>query len=596
MKKENWLRTVLSFAKECRLKMIISVICAIISVAGGIVPYIGVYQIIISFFEGRQTIKNVLFWSAICLAGYVVKLLFYAISTMLAHFSAYTILENMRLKIADRLMKAPLGTVLNQPVGKLKNVIVDRVETIELPLAHLIPEGISNLLLPIGVFVYIIMIDWRMALAAMVTVPIAVVAYAIMMRTFNKQYADYMESSNYVNSVIVEYVEGIEVIKAFGRSSSSYEKFEKAVESFKAYTLNWFESTWKLMNFGGAVLPSTILGTMPIGMYLYMNGSLSPADLTMCLILSLGIVAPLTSFTVFVNEAKAIEYAVNDAYEFLNLKELENPLELVNIHRYDIELKNVCFSYDTDKADNLNSTEKDVLNNINLKLPEGNFAALVGPSGGGKSTVARLITRFWDVDNGEVKIGGINIKSLPLSQLADTVSFVTQDNFLFNCSIMENIRLGNPSASDKEVINAAKAACCHEFIQNLDKGYDTNAGEAGGKLSGGEKQRIAIARAILKNAPIVIMDEATAFTDPENEDKIQKSIAALTKGKTLLVIAHRLSTIKNADQIIVMEKGCIINTGTHEELLKGCELYKGMWEAHIGAKKWAANNEKGGVK
>ncbi|MBU5485199.1 ABC transporter ATP-binding protein/permease [Clostridium sp. MSJ-11] len=596
MKKENWLRTVLSFAKECRLKMIISVICAIISVAGGIVPYIGVYQIIISFFEGRQTIKNVLFWSAICLAGYVVKLLFYAISTMLAHFSAYTILENMRLKIADRLMKAPLGTVLNQPVGKLKNVIVDRVETIELPLAHLIPEGISNLLLPIGVFVYIIMIDWRMAFAAMVTVPIAVVAYAIMMRTFNKQYADYMESSNYVNSVIVEYVEGIEVIKAFGRSSSSYEKFEKAVESFKAYTLNWFESTWKLMNFGGAVLPSTILGTMPIGMYLYMNGSLSPADLTMCLILSLGIVAPLTSFTVFVNEAKAIEYAVNDAYEFLNLKELENPLELVNIHRYDIELKNVCFSYDTDKADNLNSTEKDVLNNINLKLPEGNFAALVGPSGGGKSTVARLITRFWDVDNGEVKIGGINIKSLPLSQLADTVSFVTQDNFLFNCSIMENIRLGNPSASDKEVINAAKAACCHEFIQNLDKGYDTNAGEAGGKLSGGEKQRIAIARAILKNAPIVIMDEATAFTDPENEDKIQKSIAALTKGKTLLVIAHRLSTIKNADQIIVMEKGCIINTGTHEELLKGCELYKGMWEAHIGAKKWAANNEKGGVK
>ncbi|WP_315122039.1 ABC transporter ATP-binding protein [uncultured Clostridium sp.] len=596
MKKENWLRTVLAFAKECRLKMIISVICAIISVAGGIVPYVGVYQIIISFFEGRQTLKDVLFWSAICLAGYIVKLLFYAISTMLAHFSAYTILENMRLKIADRLMRAPLGTVLNQPVGKLKNVIIDRVETIELPLAHLIPEGISNLLLPIGVFIYIIMIDWRMALAAMVTVPIAVVAYAIMMKTFNKQYADYIESSNYVNSVIVEYVEGIEVIKAFNRSSSSYEKFEKAVESFKAYTLNWFESTWKLMNFGGAVLPSTILGTMPVGMYLYMNGSLSPADLTMCLILSLGIVAPLTSFTVFVNDSKAIEYAVNDAYEFLNLKGLENPLEPVNIHKYDIELKNVSFSYDTDKADNSNSTENDVLNNINLKLPQGNFAALVGPSGGGKSTVARLITRFWDVDKGEVKIGGINIKSLPLSQLADTVSFVTQDNFLFNCSIMENIRLGNPSASDKEVINAAKAACCHEFIQNLDNGYDTNAGEAGGKLSGGEKQRISIARAILKNAPIVIMDEATAFTDPENEDKIQKSIAALTKEKTLLVIAHRLSTIKNADQIIVMEKGCIVNTGTHEELLKGCELYKGMWKAHIGAKKWAANNEKGGVK
>lgn len=596
MKEKNWIGTVLTFASECRVKMILSVACAIISVAGGIVPYVGVYQIIISFFDGSQTIKSILFWSGICLAGYVVKLSFYAISTMLAHFSAYTILENMRLKIADRLMKAPLGTVLNQPVGKLKNVIVDRVETIELPLAHLIPEGISNLLLPIGVFLYIIMIDWRMALAALITVPIAVVAYAFMMKTFNKQYADYMESSNYVNSVVVEYVEGIEVIKAFNRSSSSYEKFEKAVKSFKAYTLNWFESTWKLMNFGGSVLPSTLLGTMPIGMYLYINGSLSPADLTMCLILSLGIVAPLTSFTVFVNEIKAIEYAVKDAYKFLNLKELENSLEPVTLHQYDIELKNVSFSYDTDKNDNLNSEENDVLNNINLKLSQGSFAALVGPSGGGKSTVARLIARFWDVSSGEVKIGGINIKKLPLSQLADTVSFVTQDNFLFNCSIMENIRLGDPKASDKEVINAAKAACCDEFIQNLDKGYDTNAGEAGGKLSGGEKQRIAIARAILKNAPIVIMDEATAFTDPENEDKLQKSIAALTKGKTLLVIAHRLSTIKNADKIIVMKKGCIINTGTHDELLKECELYKGMWEAHIGAKKWAANNEKGVVK
>ncbi|MHB9945587.1 multidrug ABC transporter permease [Clostridium botulinum] len=596
MKEKNWLITVLSFAKECKMKMIISVLCAIISVIGGLLPYVGVYQIIILFFNGRQTVKRILFWSVICLAGYVVKLVFYAISTTLSHFSAYTILENMRLKIADRLMKAPLGTVLNQPIGKIKNIIVDRVETIELPLAHMIPEGISNLLLPIGVFIYIIMIDWRMALASMITIPIAIIAYGFMMKTFSKQYKNYMESSNYVNSVIVEYVEGIEVIKAFNRSSSSYEKFEKAVEDFKVYTLNWFKSTWKLMNFGGAVLPSTLLGTMPIGMYLYINGSLTPADLTMCLILSLGIVAPLTSFTVFINDAKAIEFAVKDAYEFLNLKELENPLEPVNICRYDIELKDVFFSYNTYEDYNLNRENNYVLNNINLKLPEGKFTALVGPSGGGKSTVARLITRFWDVSKGEIKIGGTNIKKFPLSQLADTVSFVTQDNFLFNYSIMENIRLGNPGASDEEVINAAKKACCHEFIENLDNGYDTNAGEAGGKLSGGEKQRIAIARAILKNAPIIIMDEATAFTDPENEDKLQKSIAALTKGKTLLVIAHRLSTIRNADLIIVMEKGCILNTGTHEELLKECQLYKDMWQAHIGAKKWAANSEKGGVK
>ncbi|NFI06195.1 ABC transporter ATP-binding protein [Clostridium botulinum] len=586
MKEKNWLITVLSFAKECKMKMIISVLCAIISVIGGLLPYVGVYQIIILFFNGRQTVKRILFWSVICLAGYVVKLVFYAISTTLAHFSAYTILENMRLKIAHRLMKAPLGTVLNQPIGKIKNIIVDRVETIELPLAHMIPEGISNLLLPIGVFIYIIMIDWRMALASMITIPIAIIAYGFMMKTFSKQYKNYMESSNYVNSVIVEYVEGIEVIKAFNRSSSSYEKFEKAVEDFKVYTLNWFKSTWKLMNFGGAVLPSTLLGTMPIGMYLYINGSLTPADLTMCLILSLRIVAPLTSFTVFINDAKAIEFAVKDAYEFLSLKELENPLEPVNICRYDIELKDVFFSYNTYEDDNLNRENNYVLNNINLKLPEGKFTALVGPSGGGKSTVARLITRFWDVSKGKIKIGGTNIKKFPLSQLADTVSFVTQDNFLFNYSIMENIRLGNPGASDEEVINAAKKACCHEFIKNLDNGYDTNAGEAGGKLSGGEKQRIAIARAILKNAPIIIMDEATASVDPENEHAIQKAISALVHGKTIIIIAHRLATIENEDQILVVDGGCVVQRGAHKELINQKGVYKRFLDIRKTAEEW----------
>jgi len=594
MKENNWLVTVFSFTTECRLKMILAVIFAIISVAGGIVPYIGVYQIIILFFDGQQTVKSILFWSAVCLAGHIIKLVFYALSTMLAHYSAYSILENMRIRIANNLMKAPLGAVLNKPIGKLKNVIIDRVEAIEIPLAHMIPEGISNLLLPIGVFAYLLIIDWRMALAALTTVPIATVAYAVMMRTFTKQYAAYMASSNYVNSVIIEYIEGIEVIKAFNQSTASYAKFENAVQSFKEYTLSWFRSTWKIMNFGGAVLPSTLLGTMPVGMLLYLNGSLSPAELTMCLILSLGIVAPLTSFTVFVNDAKSIEYAVKDANELLNLQGLETVEEPAELTHYDIELHNVSFSYDTVESSRTGNIENSVLQNISLTLPQGSFTALVGPSGSGKSTVAKLIARFWDTGSGEIKIGGVNINKLPLTQLADTVSFVTQDNFLFNCSIRENIRLGNPQASDAEVIEAARAACCDDFIRNLSNGYDTHAGEAGGKLSGGEKQRIAIARAILKNAPVVILDEATAFTDPENEDKLQKSIAALTKGKTLLVIAHRISTIKHADQIVVMNKGQIVKTDTHENLIGGgCELYKAMWEAHIGAKNWAVNSENG---
>ena len=584
MNKESWLKTVMKFAEPCKRKLIFSIFLEVISVAGGIIPYFGVYQIIILFFEGKQSVDNILFWTSICLLGYVIKLLFHGFSTTLSHISAYTILEEMRMSMADRLMYAPLGTVLNQTVGNLKSIIIDRVETIELPLAHLIPEGFSNLLLPICVFIYLFVIDWRMALASIITVPIAFIAYGFMMRNFNEKYNDYMEASAYVNGVIVEYVEGIEVIKTFNQSTTSYEKFEKAIHSFKEYTLDWFRSTWKLMNFGGAVLPSTLLGTLPIGMFLYKQGSLSPAELTMCMILSLGIIGPLTSFTVFINDLKSIEYAVRDANSLLNLTKLENADKLVSIKEYDIELNNVSFSYDS--TDN-----NEVLSNLSLKIPQGSFTALVGPSGSGKSTIARLIARFWDVNEGEIKIGDTNIKEIPLSQLCDMVSFVTQDNFLFNCSLLENIRLGNPKATDEEVLQAAKSACCDEFISNFEKGYNTSAGEAGGRLSGGEKQRIAIARAILKDAPIIILDEATAFTDPENEDKIQKSIAALTKGKTLLVIAHRLSTIKNSDQIIVLQKGKIQSKGTHEELLKKEGLYKDMWTAHIGAKLWAVNQE-----
>ena len=231
--------------------------------------------------------------------------------------------------------------------------------------------------------------------------------------------------------------------------------------------------------------------------------------------------------------------------------------------------------------------KENVIHDVNLAIPEGAFYALVGPSGGGKSTLARLVARFWDPTEGAIQIGGVNIKDIPLTELADQVSFVTQDNFLFNCSILENIRLGNPQATDEQVLEAARKAQCDEFINKLEQGYQSSAGEAGDRLSGGERQRIAIARAILKNAPIVILDEATSFTDPENEAKIQEAIAELTRGKTLLVIAHRLSTIKNADRILLIEKGRIAQSGTHEELLESSDLYRDMWQAHIGAKKWS---------
>lgn len=583
MKQKSWISIVFSFASQCKAKIIWSVLCAVISVAAGLVPYWSVYRIITLFIGGTPAMAEVGKWCLIGLGAYALRFLFYGISTSLSHISAYTILENIRLSVARRLMKAPLGTVLSESVGKLKSVLIDRVETIELPLAHMIPECISNLLLPAAVFVYLICIDWRMALAMLVTVPIAFAAFAVMMKNFNTLYADYMKSNNYVNGVIVEYVEGIEVIKAFNQSTDSYEKFTKAVKSFKDYILKWYQSTWKLMNFISAVLPSTFLGTLPIGMFLYWKGSLAPQDLAMCLILSLGIVGPLMNFTTYVNETKTVEYAVHDVDQLLHVDELPDVNQPVRLESYNVELKDVSFAYEKDSG-------KQVLSHVSVCIPERRFTALVGPSGGGKSTIARLIARFWDVSEGAVTIGETDIRKIPLSKLTDVVSFVTQDNFLFNCSIMENIRLGNPRASDEEVYAAAKAACCDEFISKLEQGYDTAAGDAGSRLSGGEKQRISIARMILKNAPIVILDEATAFTDQENEEKIQQSIAALTKDKTLLVIAHRLSTIKNADQIIVLENGRIESVGTHQWLLENDTLYRDMWKAHIGAKNWSAGS------
>lgn len=583
--KDNWVKILFSFAAPCKGKMALSVFCAILSVAGGFIPFWAVYEILLAFINQNVTLNGILIWCLVGAVGYLLRVACHGISTILAHISAYTILEGIRLKIADRLMKAPLGEVMGRRIGYLKNIIMDKVEDLEPPLAHMIPELTSNLLLPVAIFIWMLVIDWRMGLAVLISPVLAMIPMFFLMRNYNSQYAAYMEANNHVNSIIIEYVEGIEVVKAFNQSTSSYEKFVNAVQSFKEFTLAWFKSTWKSMNLMMAIMPTTLLGVLPVGLLLVQNGSISPAELAMGIILSLSIVGPLMKATTFINEAKSMEYAVEAANELLNLPVLPDSGKIVSIPHNDIALKHVTFSYD-------GSEQNEVLHDVNLELPEGSFTALVGPSGGGKSTIARLIARFWDVTGGSITIGGKNVKELSIRQLSELVSFVTQDNFLFNCSLKENIRLGNPSATDEEVYAAAKAACCDEFIVRLDKGYDTPAGDAGKRLSGGEKQRIAIARAILKNAPIVILDEATAFTDPQNEDKIQKSIMALSKGKTLLVIAHRLSTIQNADQIVVLKKGRIVDCGKQEELLKRCPLYADMWKAHIGAKNWSVSEKK----
>jgi ATP-binding cassette subfamily B protein len=392
----------------------------------------------------------------------------------------------------------------------------------------------------------------------------------------------YQEANAGMSSMIVEYVEGIEVIKAFGKTGVSYEKFAGSIRDYRDFVIEWLKSTWVTMKLAFAFMPATLLGVVPVCILLVSKGSMTISGMALCVMLAMSMVISMAKIEIFSNGLRQMQYTVLEIQKLLNIRSLPEPVTEKKPEHYAIELKDVHFTYDEEDGE--------VLHGIDLAMKEGSFTALVGPSGGGKSKVAKLIARFWDVSSGSITIGGVDIKDLKVTTLADIVSFVTQDNFLFSRSLMENIRLGNPNATDEEVIAAAKAACCDEFIRKLPQGYNTSAGEAGKRLSGGERQRIAIARMMLKDAPIVILDEATAFTDPENETKLQESIANLTKGKTLLVIAHRLSTIKKADQIVVLNGGQIEAQGTQEELMESSPLYQRMWQAHIGARNWAAGS------
>lgn len=580
--KKSWMQAIFAYAEGEKKRMILSVILSVVSVMLGLVPFYCMYRLISLFAAGTVTKSAIINWCLASLAAYVGKILFFSLSTGISHSMAYTILESLRLRLADRFLHAPLGDVEGHTIGEIKNMMVDKIESIEPPLAHMIPEGAGHIVLPIVSIAALFAIDWRLALASLITFPLSFVCMGLTFKISGESFAKYDQSSNYMNSTIVEYIEGIEVIKAFGRAGVSYEKYAGAIQDFRSFVVKWLTSTFVTMKLSFALFPSTLIGTLPVALALANGGKITAPEAALAVMLSISMVGSLAKLEVFSENMRQVKFTVENLEEFLEMRELPEPEKQAEIRHTDVELKNVHFSY-------TGKTEDEVLHGIDMKLPESSFTALVGPSGGGKSTVAKLIARFWDVTEGSISIGGVDVRNMPLSQLSEYVSFVTQDNFLFRCSLLENIRLGNPSATDEEVKAAARAAQCEEFISRLPQGYDTPAGEAGKRLSGGEKQRIAIARMMLKNAPIVILDEATAFTDPENEDKIQRSIAALTKGKTLLVIAHRLSTIRSADNIVVLKNGEILAEGRQEELLEKCPLYKDMWQAHIGAKNWAVS-------
>lgn len=583
-KRNNWFGTMLSYAKGSGGRLAVSVIFSMISLCAGLVPFFCVYRILDLYISGMLDGTGITKWSLIAAGMYLLKIVCFGISTGISHYVAFNVLEGMRLKVADLFLRAPLGEVYSHSIGEIKGIIVDKIEDIEPPLAHVVPEGAGHILLPIISFIALAIIDIRMALAALAAFPFGLIFMILTFVISGKNMTKYQEANAHMSSVIVEYVEGIEVIKAFGKSGVSYEKFAGSIKSYRDFVIKWLESTWFTMKMAFAFMPATLLGMVPISVYLVSKGDITVSQMALGVMLAMSMVVSMAKLEIFSNGLRQMEYTVNEIQKLFDMKLLSEPEKESKPKSYTIEMKNVHFTYDPE--------EGEVLHGIDLVLKEGSFTALVGPSGGGKSTVAKLIARFWDVSEGSIKIGGIDIRDMKITNLADLVSFVTQDNFLFSCSIMENIRLGKPGATDEEVKQAARAACCEEFILKLPDGYNTSAGEAGKRLSGGERQRIAIARMMLKNAPIIILDEATAFTDPENETKLQESIANLTKGKTLLVIAHRLSTIKNADNIVLLNDGRIEASGDQEKLLAGSPLYQRMWQAHIGARNWAAGNVK----
>lgn len=555
--------------------LICAMILAAIGVLGGMVPYYGAARIIIGLLEGQREWSFYLTWCGISAAGYVLRSCLYALALSRSHKATFAILKGIREKIIEKLPKMPLGTIVDTSSGKLKQIIVDQVESMETPLAHLLPEMTSNILGPVCILIFLFVLDWRMALLAIVSVPVGMALMMPAMIGYGEKYEGSVKTTQAMNSAIVEYIGGIEVIKAFNQGKNSYEKYTDRVMANAAYFYNWMKSCQFPISLSKAVTPTSLITVLPVGWLLYDSGSLSVETYITTVILSLGIAGPLLEAMNFVDSLARVGTTVETVEEILNGEEQEHGNREVTLKDRNIELSHVSFGYHEDT---------EILHDISLQIPEGTMTAFVGPSGSGKSTIAKLIAGFWDIKSGRITMGGHDLKEIPLTQLYDQTAFVSQDNYLFDESIRENIRMGRPGASDAEVEAVARAAGCDGFIRKLEKGYDTVVGGGGAHLSGGERQRIAIARAMLKNAPVVILDEATAYIDPENEAVIQKAVAKLIQGKTVLIIAHRLSTITDADRIVVVKDGNIEAQGTHEQLLKESVLYGSMWQAHMAGK------------
>ncbi len=594
-KRKTGLARLIEIAGTKRRLLIGAMLLAVITAIVQFVPIIAVYNILIELAEHAldPTLIDkayIWLWSYIALGAFFAFGVLTFASLMLSHIAAFNILYEIRMQLVQKMVRLPLGFFSRRASGELKKIMSDDVERIELFIAHHIPDIVTALLFPLILVSYMFAVDWRLAI---VVLAVLAMAFYVMGRMYTgKKIREvskrYVETLGRMNASIVEYIRGIQVVKTFTESTNAYRKLNDDIKEYRKFA-NEVNVQYQPTYVGFlTILSSALLFIIPVAVWLFV-GSASYATfvpvLLMFLFFGVAVFFPVLKLLWIGSFLNQNNMGVQKIDDILYMDEIEEP----DIPRHpkdaSVEFRNVSFAYDTTP----------ILKAISFISHPGTITALVGPSGAGKSTVAMLAARFWDVQSGEILIGGVPVKEIPTSVLMDNVAFVFQDNMLFFDTIEENIRMGNKTATFEEVARAACAAQCHEFIESLPNGYQTLVGEGGIYLSGGEAQRIALARAILKDSPIILLDEATAFADPENEGKILAAFSHLIKGKTVLVIAHRLSTITNADRILYVDKGVIAEQGTHEQLLALKGEYARMWETYNRAKRWTIggkNNRK----
>lgn len=576
-------KKVLEYAGPYKRLTMLSAFVILIAVLMSVLPFLFVYQIITPLVMGEAVdvtyIGIRVLGVAACL---ILHACFYVKGLSMSHEAAFNILFRLRVSLQKRMEKLPLGEIQEKGIGSMKRMFVDDVDSIELLLAHALPEGFGNVTIPIIVYISLFAVDWKLALMSLASLPIGLLAMVVMYRIGIKDMKNYYAAGKVMNNTIVEYINGMEVVKVFNKDGESYKRFEKDITAYRDFTLSWYKACWPWMAIYNSILPCTLILTLPLGSWFVLKGYSTLADLilVMCLSLSLGV--PLLKAMGFLPSLPQINYKIEMLENMFHTAPLKQTTDEFKGNGHTVVFDGVSFAY----------KEETVADQINLTIPQGQKTALVGESGSGKSTLAKLLVHYYDTNQGTISIGGQDICQMSLEALNTQISYVSQEQFLFNTSLMENIRIGRLSATDEKVLEAAKKAQCMEFLEKLPKGIHTLAGDSGKQLSGGQRQRIALARAILKDAPIVVLDEAMAFTDPENEEKMEAAISEVVRGKTLLVIAHRLPSVKNADQICVMSKGKIIATGRHEELIVGCEEYQKLWNASIDSANWKVESAK----